>query len=260
VGTFLESVVERTQADLSRRKRATPAADLEARLGPARRGRPFSEALIDEGISLIAEMKRASPSKGPIRPGASVAEIVAAYQAAGARAVSVLTEQAHFGGSLDDLAAAREACDLPLLRKDFLIDPYQVLEARVAGADAVLLIAEILDDPTFLCLLREVRALGMQALVEVHEADSLRRVLRHPVPLIGINNRDLKTFKTDLNQTIELARQAPSHVWLVSESGIHAHADLVRLKEAGVRSVLVGETLMRAADIGRKLDELRGRS
>src|SRR5262249_25454517 len=146
------------------------------------------------------------------------------------------------------------------LRKDFLIDPYQVLEARVAGADAVLLIAEILDDPTLTCLLREVRVLGMQALVEVHEADNLWRVMRHGVRLIGINNRNLKTFETNLEHTLELARRLPSHVCLVSESGIHAHDDLVRLKAAGVRSVLVGETLMRAADMGKQLDELRGRT
>ena len=145
MATFLETVVERTQADVARRMRETPAAELEARLGPARRGRPFSEALIDEGISLIAEMKRASPSRGPIRPGASVAEVVGAYQAGGARAVSVLTEPTHFGGSLDDLVEARGACDLPLLRKDFVVDAYQLLEARAAGADAVLLIVAALE-------------------------------------------------------------------------------------------------------------------
>jgi len=145
MGTFLETVVERTQADLAERKRRTPAAELRERLGPVRRGRPFSEALIAEGISLIAEMKRASPSRGPIRPDARVADIVSAYQEAGARAVSVLTEPEYFGGSLDDLVAARAACDLPLLRKDFVVDVYQLLEARLAGADAVLLIVAALE-------------------------------------------------------------------------------------------------------------------
>ena len=189
MGTFLESVVERTQADLARRKRATPAADLEARLGPRRRGRPFSEALIDEGISLIAEMKRASPSRGPIRPGASVAEIVGAYQTAGARAVSVLTEPAHFGGSIDDLAEARAACDLPLLRKDFLIDPYQVLEARAAGADAVLLIVAALGPERLAEMMGAASDLGMDSLVEVHDEDEVdgrgrgrRRAARHQQP------------------------------------------------------------------------------
>jgi indole-3-glycerol phosphate synthase len=258
VGTFLESVVERTQADLSRRKRATPAADLEARLGPARRGRPFSEALIDEGISLIAEMKRASPSKGPIRPGASVAEIVAAYQAAGARAVSVLTEQAHFGGSLDDLAAAREACDLPLLRKDFLIDPYQVLEARAAGADAVLLIVAALGPERLAELMAAASSLGMDSLVEVHDEDEVEVAVEAGAEVIGINNRDLQSLEVDLGTTFRLLADVPAGTVVVAESGITERGHVADLEDAGIDAILVGEALMRAEDPADAVRDLLG--
>jgi indole-3-glycerol phosphate synthase len=258
VGTFLENVVERTEADLARRKRTTPAADLEARLGPASRGRPFSEALIDEGISLIAEMKRASPSRGPIRPGASVAEIVAAYQAAGARAVSVLTEPAHFGGSLDDLAEAREACDLPLLRKDFLIDPYQVLEARAAGADAVLLIVAALGRERLTQLMGTASELGMDTLVEVHDEDEVELAVETGAELIGINNRDLHSLEVDLGTTFRLMADVPAGTVVVAESGITERGHVSDLEDAGVDAILVGEALMRADDPSHVVRELLG--
>lgn len=258
MGTFLENVVERTEADLARRKRTTPAADLEARLGPASRGRPFSEALIDEGISLIAEMKRASPSRGPIRPGASVAEIVAAYQAAGARAVSVLTEPAHFGGSLDDLAEAREACDLPLLRKDFLIDPYQVLEARAAGADAVLLIVAALGRERLMQLMGTASELGMDTLVEVHDEDEVELAVETGAELIGINNRDLHSLEVDLGTTFRLMADVPAGTVVVAESGITERGHVSDLEDAGVDAILVGEALMRADDPAHVVRELLG--
>lgn len=258
MGTFLENVVERTEADLARRKRTTPAADLEARLGPASRGRPFSEALIDEGISLIAEMKRASPSRGPIRPGASVAEIVAAYQAAGARAVSVLTEPAHFGGSLDDLAEAREACDLPLLRKDFLIDPYQVLEARAAGADAVLLIVAALGRERLTQLMGTASELGMDTLVEVHDEDEVELAVETGAELIGINNRDLHSLEVDLGTTFRLMADVPAGTVVVAESGITERGHVSDLEDAGVDAILVGEALMRADDPAHVVRELLG--
>ena len=258
MGTFLENVVERTEADLARRKRTTPAADLEARLGPASRGRPFSEALIDEGISLIAEMKRASPSRGPIRPGASVAEIVAAYQAAGARAVSVLTEPAHFGGSLDDLAEAREACDLPLLRKDFLIDPYQVLEARAAGADAVLLIVAALGRERLTQLMGTASELGMDTLVEVHDEDEVELAVETGAELIGINNRDLHSLEVDLGTTFRLMADVPAGTVVVAESGITERGHVSDLEDAGVDAILVGEALMRADDPSHVVRELLG--
>ena len=258
MGTFLESVVERTQADLARRKRATPAADLEARLGPRRRGRPFSEALIDEGISLIAEMKRASPSRGPIRPGASVAEIVGAYQTAGARAVSVLTEPAHFGGSIDDLAEARAACDLPLLRKDFLIDPYQVLEARAAGADAVLLIVAALGPERLAEMMGAASDLGMDSLVEVHDEDEVEAAVEAGAELLGINNRDLHSLEIDLGTTFRLLADVPAGTVVVAESGITARGHVAELEDAGVDAILVGEALMRADDPSLAIRELLG--
>jgi indole-3-glycerol phosphate synthase len=258
VPTFLETVVEHTRADLERRKRELPAVELQRRLGPARRGRPFSEALIDEGISLIAEMKRASPSKGPIRPGASVAEIVRAYQAAGARAVSVLTESAHFGGSLDDLAEARAACDLPLLRKDFVIDPYQVLEARAAGADAVLLIVAALGRERLGELMGAASDLGMDSLIEVHDEDEVEVAVEAGAELLGINNRDLHSLEVDLGTTFRLMADVPAGTVVVAESGITERGHVADLEDAGVDAILVGEALMRADDPAHAVRDLLG--
>jgi indole-3-glycerol phosphate synthase len=258
MATFLESVVERTQADLERRKRALPASELERRLGPSRRGRPFSEALIDEGISLIAEMKRASPSRGPIRPGASVTEIVRAYQEAGARAVSVLTEPNHFGGSLDDLVEARAACDLPLLRKDFLVDEYQLLEARAAGADAVLLIVAALEPDRLNALIGGASDLGMDSLVEVHDEREIETAIDCGAEVLGINNRDLHSLEVDLGTTFRLLPDVPAGTVVVAESGITRPRHVEELEEAGVDAILVGEALMRAEDPGRAIRELLG--
>jgi indole-3-glycerol phosphate synthase len=258
MATFLENVVERTQADLVRRKRALPASELERRLGPARRGRPFSEALIDEGISLIAEMKRASPSRGPIRPGASVSDVVRAYQAGGARAVSVLTEEAYFGGSHDDLVEARAACDLPLLRKDFVVDEYQLLEARAAGADAVLLIVAALDGWRLAELVAATSELGMDSLVEVHDEEEIGLAVESGAEVIGINNRDLHSLEVDLRTAFRLLADIPAGTVVVAESGITRPAHVRELEEAGVDAILVGEALMRADDPERAIRELLG--
>jgi indole-3-glycerol phosphate synthase len=258
VATFLEGVVERTRSDLERRKRERPAADLRRDLGPAPRGRPFSEALIAEGISLIAEMKRASPSRGPIRPGASVTDVVRAYQAAGARAVSVLTEGAYFGGSLDDLVEARAACELPLLRKDFVVDEYQLLEARVAGADAALLIVAALEHDRLAELIAAASDLGMDSLVEVHDEDEVETALDCGAEVIGINNRDLHTLEVDLRTAFRLLADVPAGTVVVAESGITRHSDVEELEEAGVDAILVGEALMRADDPERAIRELLG--
>ena len=256
--TFLETVVERTQAGLAARKRAVPAAELKSRLGPSRRGRPFSEALIAEGISLIAEMKRASPSRGPIRPGASVSEVVQAYQRAGARAVSVLTEGAYFGGSLDDLVEARGACELPLLRKDFVVDEYQILEARAAGADAVLLIVAALDPERLHTLMGVASDLGMDCLVEVHDEDEVAVAVDAGVEVLGINNRDLHSLEVDLDTTFRLLADVPAGTVVVAESGITEREDVERLEEAGVDAILVGEVLMRSDDPVRAVRTLLG--
>jgi indole-3-glycerol phosphate synthase len=256
--TFLETVVERTRAGLEARKRALPADELRTRLGPARRGRPFSEALISEGISLIAEMKRASPSRGPIRPDATVAEVVSAYQAAGARAVSVLTEPEFFGGSLDDLVTARGACDLPLLRKDFVVDEYQLLEARAAGADAVLLIVAALERERLQELMAVASDLGMDSLVEVHDEDEVEAAVDAGAEVLGINNRDLHSLEVDLDTTFRLLADVPAGTVVVAESGITRHDDVERLERAGVDAILVGEALMRADDPVRAVRELLG--
>lgn len=258
MATFLETVVERTQADLVARKRTLPEAALRERLGPARRGRPFSEALIDEGISLIAEMKRASPSKGPIRPDATVADVVSAYQRAGARAVSVLTEPEWFKGSLDDLAAARAACDLPLLRKDFVVDEYQLLEARAAGADAVLLIVAALEGRRLAELIGAASDLGMDSLVEVHDEEEVETAVEAGAEVIGINNRDLHSLEVDLDTTFRLLSDVPAGTVVVAESGISRREDVERLETAGVDAILVGEALMTADDPVKAVRELLG--
>ena len=258
MATFLETVVERTRAEVEARRHQVPAAELESRLGPSRRGRPFSEALIDEGISLIAEMKRASPSKGPIRPGASVSEVVSAYQRAGASAVSVLTEPNWFGGSLDDLVEARAACDLPLLRKDFVVDEYQLLEARVAGADAVLLIVAALERGRMEELMGAASDLGLDALVEVHDEKEVEVAVEAGAELIGINNRDLHSLEVDLETTFELLADVPAGTVVVAESGITENEDVERLERAGVDAILVGEALMRADDPVRAVRDLLG--
>ena len=256
--TFLETVVERTQADVAARKLRVPATELEGRLGPAPRGRPFSEGLIDEGISLIAEMKRASPSKGPIRPGASVTEVVRAYQEAGARAVSVLTEGAYFGGSLDDLVEARGACDLPLLRKDFVVDEYQLFEAVVAGADAVLLIVSALPPATLTRLHAAATALGLAVLVEVHDDAELDIALAAGARIVGVNNRDLRTLAVDTRVSERLAARMPAEVIAVSESGLRGPDDVARMQALGYRAFLIGERLMTSDDPARDLRHLTG--
>jgi indole-3-glycerol phosphate synthase len=258
VATFLETAVERAEADLARRKRELPQDHLRERLGPARRGRPFSEALVDEGISLVAEMKRSSPSRGAIRPGARAAEVVRAYEAAGAAACSILTEPHHFGGSLDDLAEARAATGLPLLRKDFLVDPYQVMEARVAGADAVLLIVAALDRDRLEELMEAAAGLGMDCLVEVHDEEDVATALEAGADVIGVNNRDLRTLEVDLRTTFHLLPDIPAGTVVVAESGITSRADVEELEEAGVDAILVGEALMLADEPGETIRALLG--
>ncbi len=209
-------------------------------------------------MRIIAEVKKASPSAGLLRADFDPVAIARLYEQNGAACISVLTDEPSFQGHLSYLTAIRSAVSLPLLRKDFLLDRYQLLEARTAGADAVLLIAEILDAAALPRLLREADELGLQALVELYDRANLPRMLDSGARLIGINNRDLRTFQTRLDHTLNLIAALPAGVCLVSESGIRTRADVERLEAAGVRAVLIGETFMRAADIAAKLRELNG--
>jgi indole-3-glycerol phosphate synthase len=236
-----------------------PLEELEAQCFEAPPVRDFRSAVAGPGpVRLIAEVKKASPSAGVIRADFEPVAIARAYQAHGAACLSVLTDAPYFQGHLSYLARIRAAVAIPLLRKDFLVDEYQVVEARVAGADCVLLIAEILDDPTLAALLARARGLGMAALVELHDEPNLDRVLAAGADLVGINNRDLRTFRTDLDRSIRLRHRIPPGVAVVAESGIHSRADVLRLQDAGVDAILVGEGLMRAPDIGPAVEELLG--
>jgi indole-3-glycerol phosphate synthase len=225
------------------------------------RARPhaFRRALQGDGINVIAEFKRRSPSKGMIREGANPIDIARAYQAGGAVAMSVLTEEDYFAGSLEDLRQVKATVDLPVLRKDFIVDEYQVYESAAAGADALLLIVAALDDELLLRLRRLAEdELQMDALVEVHTSDEMRRAVACGAKLIGVNNRDLRTFEVSLETSLSLAREVPPDALLISESGLNNAADLKRLYDAGYRGFLIGETLMRADDPAAALRSFRG--
>jgi indole-3-glycerol phosphate synthase len=257
--TILQRIVEAKRHEIAERRERVPPGELEGRLAGAPPVRDFRAALLrGPGVGVIAEVKKASPSAGVLRADFDPVAIARSYAGAGASAISVLTDGPFFQGDLAHLTAIRAAVAPPLLRKDFLVDPYQVLEARAAGADAVLLIAEILDDKALHLLLRSTRELGMHALVELYDRDNLRRVLDSGAQLVGINNRDLRTFATRLEHTLELAALVPAERMLVSESGIKTRADVARLEAAGVKAILVGETLMRSGDVPGTLRELRG--
>jgi indole-3-glycerol phosphate synthase len=244
----LDQLVAAARQDVERRRAEVPVTTLEGQLSQRERDRPFNEALVRPGLSLIAEFKRRSPSAGEIRPGATVEEIAAAYERGGAAALSVLTDERHFGGSLADLRAAREASDLPILRKDFVVDSYQLYEAAVSGADAVLLIVAALDDDDLFHLHYEARALDLDCVVEVHDEADLERALAIDCDVIGINNRDLRDLSLDLTRTTELMTDVPAGKTVVAESGYGTREQLEGLERIGVDAVLVGEALMRAPD------------
>jgi indole-3-glycerol phosphate synthase len=255
----LDRIVSATLEDVERRRSVTPLSQLESAVAQRPEGRPFTEALQRPGISLIAEHKRRSPSAGEIRSGATVTEVVEAYERGGATALSVLTEGPHFGGSLDDLREARAASVLPILRKDFLVDPYQVYESAAAGTDAVLLIVAAVHADDLAVLNREARALDLDVVVEVHDEPELECALEVvEADVIGINNRDLTDFSVDLDRTFELLSDVPAGKTVVSESGIHSRHQLDELERVGVDAVLVGEGLMRAADIEAAVRSLTG--
>jgi indole-3-glycerol phosphate synthase len=260
VATVLDTIVANKRREVAEARACLPDSDLERRLERAPPVRDFRAALDRPGeVRVIAEVKKASPSAGVLRADFDAVAIAETYARHGAACVSVLTDEPFFQGRLEYLEAIRAAVALPLLRKDFIIDRYQLLEARLAGADAVLLIAEVLAGPELPRLHRAAEELGLQTLVELYDADNLPRALDSGSRLVGINNRDLRTFVTRLEHTLDLAPRVPSDCCLVSESGIRTRADVLRLQAAGVKAVLVGETLMRSADIGAALDTLTGR-
>jgi len=257
---ILQRILARKREEVDERRARMPLTELRARIADASPARGFADALrtrIERGEpAVIAEVKKASPSKGVIRAEFDPAAIARRYEAGGAACLSVLTDVDFFQGADEYLVAAREACTLPVLRKDFIVDEYQLHEARALGADAVLLIAAALDDAQLAGFAALAAELGLDALAEVHDATELERVLRLPLPLVGVNNRDLRTFGVSLDTTLALKDRLPADRVLVTESGIAAPADVARMRDAGVHAFLVGEAFMREADPGEALRRL----
>ncbi|MHB0913323.1 MAG: indole-3-glycerol phosphate synthase TrpC [Armatimonadota bacterium] len=250
---ILDKILADKKVEVAERKTRVPEIRIDA--PPPR---DFAGALRGPGMRIIAEVKKASPSKGLIRPDFDPVAIARAYEGAGAHAVSVLTDEKYFQGSLDYLKAIRWAVDLPLLRKDFIIDPYQIREARASGADAVLLIVAALSAEELSEFRALAEGLGMAALVEVHTGEEIETAIACGAEVIGINNRNLQTFETSLSTTVELAARVPKDKILVSESGIFTRSDVEMLAGVGVSAILVGESLMRQPDPGEKVRELIG--
>jgi indole-3-glycerol phosphate synthase len=259
--TVLERILAETREEVERRKRELPLAalvDLARERGTrtADDQRPFYDALNGDGVGVIAEFKRRSPSAGVLREQPQLVEIVSAYERGGAVALSILTEGPNFEGTLEDLRGARATCALPLLRKDFILDPYQLYEASAAGADAVLLIVAALGQTELASLYETARELGLDVLVEVHDSDELQRALDVGADIVGVNNRDLRDFSVDVQRTERLMDAIPSGVNVVSESGISSAGQISRLRARGVSAVLVGESLMRSGDPAAALQAL----
>lgn len=259
---ILKKIVEVKHEEIAAARKKKPLeavrADAESRVltrdfeGALRRKVAAGQAAV------IAEIKKASPSKGVLRADFEPADIAQSYAEHGAACLSVLTDRQFFQGAVDYLKQARASCDLPVLRKDFMVDPYQIYESRVMGADCILLIAACLDDARMAELEAVARSLDMAVLVEVHDRDELQRALRLKTPLVGINNRNLRTFEVSLETTLGMLGDVPAERLLVTESGILAHADVQRMREAGVHAFLVGEAFMRAEDPGQALAALFG--
>lgn len=260
MSTILDKIVAHKRDEIAQAKSARPEAELRAQLKDAPPVRDFFAALAADGpIKLIAEVKKASPSKGVIRADFHPVEIARSYERAGASCLSVLTDEHFFQGSLEYLRQIRSAVNLPLLRKDFILDAHQLVEARVAGADAVLLIAECLDDCNLRKLHAEAIELGLTPLVEFYDEENLERALAAGATLIGVNNRDLRTFEVDLGRTVRMREKVPLDAVFVGESGIYTRDDVLRLQAAGVDAILVGESLMREADVEAATRRLLGR-
>ena len=254
--SILDKIVAHKRSELE--AVTTPLDELKAAIADAPEVRDFAAALAGDGVSLIAEVKKASPSKGVIRVDFSPVEIARAYSVGGASCISVLTDENFFQGKLDYLAAIRNEVDQPLLRKDFVLSEYQVFEARVAGADAVLLIAECLSPSELKELHDLICELGMTPLVEFYEYSNLEAVLACSPKLVGVNNRDLNTFEIDLNHSAKIREQIPADILFVSESGIFTNEDVVQLESWNVDAILVGESLMRQQDVATAVRKLLG--
>jgi indole-3-glycerol phosphate synthase len=257
-GTILDRIMAHKAEEVAAAKPRVPEAELRAKLADAPPPRDFIGALRRDTVALIAEVKKASPSKGIFVENFDHLDIANTYFQNGAAAISVLTDEQFFQGHLDYLRQIGVAVNLPVLRKEFVIDPYQIIEARTAGADAVLLIVACLDDAQLSDLRAQIVELGMAALVEVHDEAELERALAIQPKLIGVNNRDLRNFQVDLQTTIRLAALCPPEITLVGESGIHTTDDVKTLAEAGVHAILVGESLILANDRAAKVRELSG--
>jgi indole-3-glycerol phosphate synthase len=256
----LERILVAKRREIAKAKTIIPRSEVEARALTAPRARGFERALREKIAAgrpaVIAEIKRASPSKGLMRADLDPARIAASYEAHGAACLSVLTDREFFGGSAKDLEAARAACALPVLRKDFIIDAYQVHESRSWGADCILLIMDAIPDSDLVALEREAHAIGLDVLVECHDRPQLERALRLKTALIGVNNRDLRTFETRLETTLDLVSDVPPGRLLIAESGIGAPEDIKRLSDAKVSAYLVGGAFMMAPDPGKELFRL----
>lgn len=254
----LERILAARRQALARAKQTIPAAKLEERAAAAPPARPFGAALTGNGVNVIAELKKASPSAAVLRSPYNPAALATAFEEAGACALSVLTEPEFFQGTLEDLQLVRKVTNLPLLRKDFLFDPYQLFEARAAGADAFLLIVAVLSRSELRTLLPLGQQLGMAALVEVHTAEELARALEAGAEIVGINNRDLRSLEVSLETSVRLIEEVPDDCIAVSESGLHTPQQLQQLRAAGFDAFLVGEHLMRLQEPGRGLGMLLG--
>ncbi|OGO02459.1 MAG: hypothetical protein A2Y59_06470 [Chloroflexi bacterium RBG_13_52_14] len=257
---ILENIVNSTRKSVAERKSRTSLAYLEKVIGKQSPPRDFAAALQGDSIRIIAEVKRASPSKGALCKNLDPSSLARIYKQSGAAAISVLTEPEYFLGSFADLEAVHSEVDIPVLCKDFVIDNYQVYQARAHGADAALIIVAILAQHELKTLMETVHSLGMAALVEVHNKYELKKALEMSPRIIGINNRNLADFSVDLKTTLNLKPLIPEEIIVVSESGIHSREDVLQLKKAGVNAILVGEALVTSPDPAAKIDELLGKS
>jgi indole-3-glycerol phosphate synthase len=256
---ILQKIVENKRIEVAHQKEILPVAELKQMLVDRPPTRDFEGAVRDRDCAVIAEVKRSSPSKGRIREDFDPVGIACIYENHGASAISILTERKFFDGDAAYVPQIRKAVGMPLLRKDFIIDPYQIYETRVLGADALLLIARLLEAGELRDFIGLASELGLAALVEVHDDADVEKAVSSGARIVGINNRDLATFRTDLDVSTRLARRIPKGITVVSESGINSRDDIERLMSAGIHAVLVGESLMREKDIGKKLRELLGK-